>query len=54
MDEKLHEHDARFEILDEALGIVLRKVGDLDTRLDGFISLMKGSPLWRMMKVLES
>ena len=54
IDEKLVEHDGRFDGQDAVLDLVLRKVGELNTRLGGFIDLMKASPLWRMIKVLES
>lgn len=54
IDEKLAEHDGRFDGQDAVLDLVLRKVGELNTRLGGFIDLMKASPLWRMIKVLES
>lgn len=50
---KLQEHDARFDGQDAVLDLVVQKVGEVDMRLDGFINLMKASPLWRLVKVAE-
>jgi len=53
LNDRYQEHDVRFDGLDGTLDLVLQKVGDVNTRLDGFIGLMKSSPLWRLMKVTE-